>query len=74
MGALVLAAVSVVGGAYLLVYPSEMTVFPPTNSEVTLNVRSRPMHVSKRESQISGGVGIFMGLGIGWLAFYRGRN
>jgi formate hydrogenlyase subunit 3/multisubunit Na+/H+ antiporter MnhD subunit len=73
-GALLLAAMLVVGGAFLLVHPSEITYFPQSNSKVPVNIRSQPVHLSKTGVQITGGLCIFLGLGIGWFTFYRGRK
>jgi hypothetical protein len=76
-GATLIALVFLIVGVFMIVHPAEMTVFPPGPGpgvyKAMLDPNPSPEHVSKKKCQKYGGFLIAVGLGIGWLAFYRGR-
>ena len=73
--AVALGLLFVVGGAYMIVHPTErMIAHPGSGRYGALLGPNQPEHVSRRGSQIYGGIAVVMGGGIAWLAFYRGRK
>jgi uncharacterized protein YjeT (DUF2065 family) len=70
-----LALVFIVGGTYLLIWPVEGRFVPPGPERYqSILGPNKPEDISKRRSQISGGLAIAAGIGISWLAFYRGKK
>jgi hypothetical protein len=75
MSAIALGLLFVIVGASMIVYPGEGIVFHPAPPRYgVLLGPNQPEHVSKRRSQIYGGIAVVIGIGITWLAFYRGRK
>ena len=71
--ALALGLLFVAAGAFLIVHPVEGVVFHPGPDRYRAILGpNQPEHVSKRGSQIYGGIAVVVGAGITWLAFYRG--
>ena len=72
--ALVLAGLLIIGGGLSAVRPVELTYVPASNSRVPLNIRSRPVHISKEGARVWGCIGVALGLGLGYVAFYRAHK
>jgi hypothetical protein len=72
-GAVILGLGFVIVGVCLVVHPTEGIVVNPS----PLSNRDRPswpVHISRRGTQIYGGIAIVIGVGLSWLAFYRGKR
>ena len=73
--AVALSLVFVVVVAYMIIRPSEGTIFHPGPVKFGAMLGpNQPEHVSKRGSQIYGGIAVALGVGISCLAFYRGKK
>jgi hypothetical protein len=67
---LALAGLFIIGGALMVVHPTEMTVFHQTGRS---GMRFSLEHVSKGETRATGVLGIIFGSGLVWMVFY-GRS
>ncbi len=70
---LVLAAVFIVFGIYLVVHPSEAYVSHPGSGRHQSIIGHDPPseHVTKRGARVYGFILVSLGGGMAWLAFYR---
>ena len=74
IGAVVLGAALILGGAFVALFPSEFDILHPGHHG--RGVRAGPIleHVSKNKQRATGGCAILMGTGIFWLGLYRGTG
>ena len=73
--AVALGVVFIVVGAYMIIHPQEgMVSHPGPYRYQGVLGPNQPEHISKRGSQIYGGLAVVVGGGITWLAFYRGKK
>lgn len=73
--ALLLSALCVIGGAFLLFHPIEGNMFHPSDTEGSSPRAPDVMeHISKEKSRVYGGLAILFGAGITWMAFYSERK
>jgi len=70
-GALALAAVFIICGAFLAIHPMEIQVSHPSSGYPMIFGSPPPERVPQHRSRIYGIACIALGLGIGWLVFYR---
>ena len=67
----------IIGGTVSLIHPIEGIVSHPSDTGGYLpsnRLRSDYEHVSKTRARVYGGMSLFIGIGIGWLALYRRRE
>ena len=76
IGAAVVGLAFVIIGICMLVWPAEMTMISDGAGGRYRAILGpdKAEHVSKTGSQIYGGLSVLMGVGISWLALYRGRK
>ena len=75
-GALLLACVFIIVGAYSVIYPAEMRVPHPGSGCYESLIREDPLaeHVSREKARIYGILSVAFGIGIGWPVFYHPRK
>jgi len=64
----------VVSGLIMLVHPEETTMTPEGPGRYAVLGPDKPVHYSKTDSQIVGGLSVVMGAGTSWLALFVGRK
>ena len=75
IGAAVAGLLFVIFGCVMIFDPTEMTMIPAGPGRVRgVTGSDRPVHISKTGSQVYGGLSVVMGVGMSWLALYRGRK
>jgi hypothetical protein len=67
-----LALAFIISGMFVIIHPTEMIVLHPNGGKSGSLHDGGPMLLSKRGSQKFGGFVVALGLGIGFMAFYRG--
>jgi len=75
-GALLLACVFIIIGAYSTIYPAEMRVPHPGSGRYQPLIGQDPPaeHVSREKARLYGIISIAFGIGIGCLVFYHPRK
>jgi hypothetical protein len=75
IGAAVAGLVFIIVGVDMIVWPTEMMMTPDGPGRYKSILGSdKVVHVSKTGSQVYGGLSVLMGVGVGFLALYRGRK
>ncbi len=67
----------IVSGLVMIFYPTETTMIFPgfgVGRYRGMSASNKPVHISKTESQIYGGLSVVMGYGIIWLALFTGQK
>jgi hypothetical protein len=75
LGAALLGGIFIVFGVDMIVRPTEMNMIPAGLGKVRgISGSDSVVHVSKTGSQVYGGLAILVGVGVTWMALYRGAK